>query len=130
MLQRLAGLADRLWGPVFRVLLSLIEQLGAHLLLLFNVVRWAILPPYRVGVLLEAMVFVGVESLPIVLLISLFVGAVFALQLSSALRTFQAEAFTGATVGLALSRELAPVFTAIVVAARAGAGMATELGSM
>ena len=130
MLQRLAGLVDRLWAPVIRVLMVAIEQLGAHVLLLFSVFRWALRPPYRLGVILDAMVFIGVESLPIVLLISLFVGAVFALQLSSALRTFQAQAYVGATVGLALSRELAPVFTAIVVAARAGAGMATELGSM
>ena len=130
MLQRLAALSDRLWAPLIRALQVAIEQLGAHLLLFVQVLRWAIRPPYRVAVLLDAMVFLGVESLPIVLLISLFVGAVFALQLSSALRTFQAEAFTGATVGLALSRELAPVFTSIVVAARAGAGMATELGSM
>jgi phospholipid/cholesterol/gamma-HCH transport system permease protein len=130
MLQRLANLVDRLWAPLFRAVAAAIEGFGAHVMLLFNVFRWAIRPPYRISVLLDAMVFIGVESLPIVLLISLFVGAVFALQLSSALRTFQAEAFTGATVGLALTRELAPVFTSIVVAARAGAGMATELGSM
>ena len=130
MLQRFAGFVDRLWGPPLRLLKVALEQLGAHLILLWAVIRWAVRPPYRVAVLLDAMVFIGVESLPIVLLISLFVGAVFALQLSSALRTFQAEAFTGATVGLALTRELAPVFTSIVVAARAGAGMATELGSM
>jgi phospholipid/cholesterol/gamma-HCH transport system permease protein len=129
-LERLAGWVDRLWRPVVRVLALLIETVGAHLLLLLNVVRWMLRPPLRLGVLIEAMVFVGFESLPIVLLISLFVGAVFALQLSSALRTFQAQAYVGATVGLALSRELAPVFTAIVVSARAGAGMATELGSM
>lgn len=129
-LVRLASLIDRLWQPPVRILLALIEQIGAHLLLLISVVRWALRRPFRLGVLLEAMVFIGFESLPIVLLISLFVGAVFALQLSSALRTFQAESFTGATVGLALSRELAPVFTSIVVAARAGAGMTTELGSM
>ncbi len=130
MLQRLAGLVDRLWAPLVRVLRVSIEQLGAHMLLLINVIRWALRPPYRLTVLLESMVFIGFESLPIVILISFFVGAVFALQLSSALRTFGAEAFVGATVGLALSRELAPVFTSIVVAARAGAGMATELGSM
>jgi phospholipid/cholesterol/gamma-HCH transport system permease protein len=129
-LERLAGWVDRLWRPVVGVVVWLIETVGAHLLLLLNVLRWALRPPLRLGVLLEAMVFVGFESLPIVLLISLFVGAVFALQLSSALRTFQAQAYVGATVGLALTRELAPVFTAIVVAARAGAGMATELGSM
>lgn len=129
-LQRLAGRVDRLWAPVLGLFSGFIEQLGAHLLLLGSVIRWLVRPPYRLSVLLEAMVFIGVESLPIVLLISLFVGMVFALQLSSALRQFQAQAFTGATVGLALSRELAPVFTAIVVSARAGAGIATELGSM
>ncbi len=129
-LERLAGWVDRIWKPVGGAIISTIEMVGAHLLLFLNVVRWALRPPYRLVVLLEAMVFVGFESLPIVLLISLFVGAVFALQLASALRTFQAQAYVGATVGLALTRELAPVFTAIVVAARAGAGMATELGSM
>ena len=50
-----------------RLFLSLVEVLGQHLLLLFAVVRWALRPPYRIGVLLEAMVFIGFESLPIVL---------------------------------------------------------------
>lgn len=130
MLLWLAGWADRLWRFPLALLGGLIEAVGAHIMLLVAVVRWGLRPPYRLGVLLEAMVFIGVESLPIVILISLFVGAVFALQLGSALRQFQADAFTGATVGLALTRELAPVFTSIVVAARAGSGMATELGSM
>ena len=74
--------------------------------------------------------FVGVGSLLIVSLIGTFVGMVFSLQSVSAFRQFQAEAFVGSTVAIALTRELAPVFTSIVIAARAGAGMATELGSM
>ena len=78
----------------------------------------------------QAAEFIGVQSLPIVSLISLFVGMVFALQLVSALRQFGGDQFVGATLGIALTRELAPVFTTIVIAARAGAGMATELGSM
>lgn len=125
-LQRLERLADRLWAPP----IALIEAVGAHIQLLGTALFWLIRPPYRVTVVLEAMVFLGVESLLIVLLIAFFVGAVFSLQLINALRTFQAEAFVGATVGLALTRELAPVFASIVIAARAGAGMATELGSM
>ena len=129
-LERLASWIDKLWLPALRLVVGFVEVLGQHMILLFSVIRWALRPPYRLVVLLEAMVFIGFESLPIVLLISLFVGAVFALQLSSALKTFQAQAFTGATVGLALARELAPVFTSIVVSARAGAGIATELGSM
>src|SRR5205814_10265555 len=73
---------------------------------------------------------VGFESLLIVTLVSLFVGMVFSLQSVAAFRTVQAEGYVGSTVALALTRELAPVFTSIVIAARAGAGMATELGSM
>ena len=68
-LERLAGWVDRLWRPALRVLALLIETVGAHLLLLLNVVRWMVRPPLRLGVLIEAMVFVGFESLPIVLLI-------------------------------------------------------------
>jgi phospholipid/cholesterol/gamma-HCH transport system permease protein len=81
-------------------------------------------------VLIEAMDYIGVQSLMIVAMIGLFVGMVFALQLTSALRQFGTEGFVGATLGIAVTRELSPVFTSIVVAARAGAGMATELGSM
>jgi phospholipid/cholesterol/gamma-HCH transport system permease protein len=79
---------------------------------------------------IEALEYIGVQSVLIVGMIGLFVGMVFALQLTSSLRRFGTESFVGATLGLALTRELAPVFSAIVVAARAGAGMATELGSM
>jgi phospholipid/cholesterol/gamma-HCH transport system permease protein len=93
-------------------------------------IRWLFKRPFRVGVLVEAMDYIGVQSILIVGLIGLFVGMVFSLQLVSALRTFGTEGFVGATLGIAVTRELSPVFTSIVVAARAGAGMATELGSM
>lgn len=109
---------------------ALIEQIGAHVMLFMSSVRWLFKPPFRLGVLIEAMEYIGVQSLLIVVMIGLFVGMVFALQLTSALRTFGTEGFVGATLGIAVTRELSPVFTSIVIAARAGAGMATELGSM
>jgi phospholipid/cholesterol/gamma-HCH transport system permease protein len=110
--------------------LRLVEVVGEHAQLFGRAVFWLFRPPFRVGVFIEALDFIGVQSVMIVSMIGTFVGMVFALQLVSSLRQFGAESFVGATLGLALSRELAPVFTAIVVAARAGAGMATELGSM
>ena len=123
---RLVRAVDALWaGP-----LGLLEGVGAHLLLLANVVRWGLRRPVRIRLFLESAEFVGYQSLLIVTLVSLFVGMVFSLQSVSAFRTFQAESFVGSTVAIALTRELAPVFTSIVIAARAGAGMATELGSM
>jgi phospholipid/cholesterol/gamma-HCH transport system permease protein len=109
---------------------KLAELVGDHMLLLGKSVFWLVKPPFRWAVYLDAAEYIGVQSLPIVAMISLFVGMVFALQLTSSLRQFGTESFVGATLGLALTRELAPVFTSIVVASRAGAGMATELGSM
>lgn len=73
---------------------------------------------------------IGVDSLPIVGLVGLFTGMVFGLQMTDALRSFNAESLVGSTVALALSREMAPVFTSLMVAARAGSSMAAELGSM
>ena len=124
--QRIVAVNDRVWAPPTRM----IETVGEHMLLLGRAIFWLLKPPFRWTTFVEAAEFIGVQSLGIVGMIGLFVGMVFALQLTSALRQFGTESFVGATLGLSLTRELAPVFTSIVVAARAGAGMATELGSM
>jgi len=123
---KIVDVNDKLWD----VPTALIGHVGANVMLFVGSVRWMFKRPFRLGVLVEAMDYIGVQSLLIVAMIGLFVGMVFALQLTSALRTFGTEGFVGATLGLAVTRELSPVFTSIVVAARAGAGMATELGSM
>jgi hypothetical protein len=76
------------------------------------------------------MEFIGVGSLLIVMLVGLFSGMVTTLQTVNALKVVRQEAYVGSAVGLGMAVELAPVFTAIMLAARAGAGIATELGSM
>lgn len=76
------------------------------------------------------MMKIGVKSTFIILLVGLFAGMVFALQTGYAFRLFNAESLVGSTVGIALSRELAPVFTALMVVARAGSAMAAEIGTM
>jgi phospholipid/cholesterol/gamma-HCH transport system permease protein len=124
--RRITAMTERMWAAPTHV----IEMVGDHMLLLGRATFWLVKPPFRMGVFLEAAEYIGVQSLMIVTMIGTFVGMVFALQLTSALRQFGTESFVGATLGLSLTRELAPVFTSIVVAARAGAGMATELGSM
>jgi phospholipid/cholesterol/gamma-HCH transport system permease protein len=124
--ERLVKLVDKLWAQPTK----LAELVGAHMILLGQAWFWLLKRPFRSYTLLEAMEFIGVQSLLIVTMVGTFVGMVFSLQLVSALRQFGTDSFIGATLGLALTRELAPVFTSIVVAARAGAGMATELGSM
>lgn len=110
--------------------ISLVEGLGRFALMAFSVPFWAVRPPYRIPVFLQAMDFVGVGSLFIIVLTGFFSGAVFALQSAAAFRMFNAEAMVGSTVALSLTREIGPVFTALMVAGRVGSGMATELGTM
>lgn len=110
--------------------IGLIEGLGRFSMLFFSTLIWAIRPPYRIGILLSAMEFVGVGSLFIVLLTGVFTGAVFTLQSAVAFRMFNAESMVGMTVAISLARELSPVLTGLMVTGRAGSGIATEIGTM
>ena len=105
-------------------------ELGAMAGLLGQVIFWGLRPPYRLRILLAAMDFVGVGSIFIVALTGTFVGMVFGIQLVDGFRQFGAENQAGAVVGMALARELAPVFTGLMVSSRAGSAITTELGSM
>jgi phospholipid/cholesterol/gamma-HCH transport system permease protein len=73
---------------------------------------------------------IGVKSMPIASLILFFVGLVFALQFGLTLQTMGAVPYLGKITSLSIMRELGPVFTALVVGSRVGAGIAAELGSM
>lgn len=86
--------------------------------------------PLRLGLFFKQAERIGVRSLPVVALSSAFIGMVFALETFYALRKFGAETMVGASLALALARELAPVFTAVMLTARAGAAMAAEIGTM
>ena len=87
-------------------------------------------PPYRIVALFQQLDFMAFGSLFVVGLTGLFTGMVLALQTIYAFRLFNAQSLVGATVELSLSRELAPIFTSIVVVARVGSAVATELGTM
>lgn len=107
-----------------------VEDLGRTFLLGLRVPLMALRPPYRPMLLLTQLEAVGVGSLFIVTLTGFFVGAVLSLQGIYAFALFNAESMVGATVELSLARELAPVFTGLMVTARTGSAMATELGTM
>lgn len=115
---------------LLKPVITLLAEVGATAQLFGQAVFWGIRPPYRFRLFLESMEFVGVQSLFIVGLTGLFIGMVFGIQLVDGFRDFGAENQTGAVVGMALARELSPVFTALMVSSRAGSAMSTELGSM
>jgi len=113
-----------------KLLLSPFVEVGALFKLLWEAVFWGVRPPYRGRLFVEAMEFIGVGSIFLVSLTAVFVGGVLALQLVDGFRDFGAENQTGAVIGLALAREVGPVFAALMVTSRAGSAMTTELGSM
>jgi phospholipid/cholesterol/gamma-HCH transport system permease protein len=115
-----------LFGPA----LDFLENIGTYLMLTGRTLLWLIRPPYRGAQLLAAMDFVGAQSVAIVALTGTFSGMVVTLQTVYALRAFSAEGRVGGIVAVSLLRELAPVFTSIMVTARAGSAMAAELGNM
>lgn len=73
---------------------------------------------------------VGFNSVPVVVLTSLAVSMVFAVQLSFGFKQFQAEGLASQVEGLAIVRELAPVITGLMLAGRVGSAMAAEIGTM
>lgn len=110
--------------------LYVFEILGGLALMLVESFKWGFRPPYRKGILLEQMEFIGIKSLPVVIMTGIFTGMVFAYQACYGFSMFGAEVYTGAVVALALARELGPVLSSIMVTARAGSAITAELGTM
>jgi phospholipid/cholesterol/gamma-HCH transport system permease protein len=79
---------------------------------------------------LEQMAAVGPESLTIALITAGFIGAVFTIQVTREFINFGATTAVGGVLAIALSRELAPVLTAVVLAGRVCSAFAAEIGTM
>lgn len=95
-----------------------------------SALRGMVRPPFRFANYVSSVEFIGLGSVFLVSLTGLFTGAVLGLQLVDNFRQVGLENQTSAVVGFALSRELGPVFTALMVSSRAGSAMAAQLGSM
>jgi phospholipid/cholesterol/gamma-HCH transport system permease protein len=113
-----------------RAILRLLEDLGRFFQMLGSMLMWTPRPPYDVSEWLRQMVRVGVNSIPLVFLTTLFTGMVLALQTYNGFARFNAQSLVGAVVALSLMRELAPVLSALMVTGRVGSAMAAEIGSM
>jgi phospholipid/cholesterol/gamma-HCH transport system permease protein len=115
---------------VTKPVVELLEGIGTFVMLVVSAAMWTVRPPLRIGQLLGSMEFVGVQSIFIVGLTGIFSGMVLTLQTVNALRDFGAEGVVGAIVAVSMTREISPVFTGLMVTARAGSAMAAELGNM
>ena len=97
--------------------------------------RAVFIEPFRGGKLrlsraVHQAMSVGVEAVPIVSLISFFVGIILALQGAYQLRKLGALQLVASAVALVITRELGPLMTAIIVIGRSGSAFAAEIGTM
>ncbi len=86
--------------------------------------------PFQPALVIEQMYAIGVRSLALTNLVAVFTGMVLALQFIVGLDRFGLKLYAGQVVGIAIIRELGPVLTSLMVAARVGSGIAAEIGSM
>ena len=114
---------------VGRVFIRLFEQTGLWFDMLWRTILWTFRPPFEGREWLR-MVRVGVDSIPVVFLTTMFTGMVMALQTYNGFHRVHAENFVGSVVALAMLRELSPVLVALMVTGRVGSSMAAEIGTM
>lgn len=122
-------------GTTGRLALNSLYAVARVCVLVVDTLQWAFVAPLRgkglrVRSTIEQFVEIGVNSLPIVLLITFLIGAIMAMQSSYQLARFGATRYIANLVGVAALRELAPLMTAILITGRSGSAITAEIGTM
>lgn len=107
-----------------------VDELGNMFLFALNALRLVFADLGQFHKVVRQVYFIGVQSVSVIVLIGLFAGMVMGMQLYFALSVFGADGFLGTGLALSMVRELAPVFTAIMLTGRAGSAMTAEIGVM
>jgi phospholipid/cholesterol/gamma-HCH transport system permease protein len=111
-------------------LAGIFEGIGSTLLLAVRAGRHVNTLPRQFPRFIEQCYVIGYTTLPIVTILSFFIGSVLALQSGYSMQNFGAKQFIGTLVGLSIVRELGPVMVAILVTGRVGSAITAELASM
>jgi len=123
-------LINRWLELVGRKTTQFLREMGRVLIFLGHTLHSTMSRPFYLKNVLKQMEQIGVNSVPVVLTTAISTGMVLALQSYTGFKRFGAESLIGAVVSLSMTRELGPVLTGLMVAGRAGAAMAAELGTM
>ena len=108
----------------------MLEDIGSTTILFFKAAYYAFKRPFKPARIIEQMVRIGVDSVPVVMLTAVFTGMVLALQATYQIAKFGADIYIGGIVGISMTRELGPVLTGLMVSGRVGAAIAAEIGTM
>ena len=106
------------------------RDVGELAYLWIDTLRYGFRRPYEWKALLNQMDEIGVQSLPIVIISSFFVGMVLAVQLAYSEANFAGRVMVGIGVGVAVTKEFGPLLTALLVGGRVSAGITSVIGSM
>jgi phospholipid/cholesterol/gamma-HCH transport system permease protein len=110
--------------------LSQLNQLGSMLLLLLDIIKAMFSRRLRWAEIFDQTNKIGWQSQAVVIITGAFTGMVFAVQTYYQFHKVKMDTAVGPVVSVAMTRELAPVLTALMVAGRVGAAIAAELGTM
>jgi len=120
----------KVFDRVGLVFIGVFEETGRWFQMLARTFVWSSRRPLGVSEWFRQMVRVGIDSIPVVFLTTMFTGMVMALQTFNGFQRVHAESFVGSVVALAITRELSPVLVGLMVAGRVGSSMAAEIGTM
>jgi len=112
------------------ILIYFLRELGKFTSFMGRFFYWVIRPPFRWNLFFEQFYFIGNKSLMIICLAGAFTGMVMAYQVYFGFKMINVDSLVGPVVTIALAKELGPVLTGLIVAGRAGAAMAAQIGTM
>jgi phospholipid/cholesterol/gamma-HCH transport system permease protein len=130
VIQSIADRMDAIALGLINSFFGFINEVGSFFLFGFQSFRLLFTKPYRYGEIIKHMEFIGNQSVGIIALTSAFTGLALSFQVYLGFKVLNATDLVGPLVALAISRELGPVLTGLIVAARAGGAMAARLGTM
>lgn len=130
MIEKIASYIDSIFIAIRDAFLGAVQETGLMCLFFLKSIKASFEPPYRFGELIKHMEFIGNQSVFIISLTGLFTGLALSFQIYLGFKLFNAVNMVGPTVALGITRELGPVLTGLIVAARAGGAMAARLGTM
>ena len=125
------SMLNRVGGAVVNIARGARDALGFMGLVMVTMARTAVKPArLRFTSLVHHMEAVGLDAVPIVMLMSFLIGGVLAYQSSEQLAKFGAAIFTVDLIGISFLREIGILLTAILVAGRSGSAFTAQIGSM
>lgn len=124
---QLSRLVTGPFAVIGRAAIRWVDNLGASVIFLL-LAFLKIVRSKQLNKIVQQLYYVGARSMMIIMLVSFFTGMVLGLQSYHALVKFGAQGALGTLVALTLVRELGPVLTAIMIAARAGSAITAEIG--